>query len=127
MRPSYDFASHTRLSASTEVKPARVIVLDGILTLHDPKLREIYDLSVFVDVDDDVRFLRRLRRDIGERGRTMDSVMSQYLATVKPMHDRFVAPQKHVADIIVSWMDYNDRAVAMLAGMVGSWLADASH
>lgn len=121
-RPSYDFASHTRSAKTVELKPAAVIVLDGILTLHDPALRELYDLSIFVDVDDDVRLLRRMRRDIGERGRTMESVINQYLASVKAMHDRYVAPQKLVADIIVSWMDYNDRAVAMLAGMVDSWL-----
>lgn len=121
-RPTYDFASHTRTGKTVRLEPAKVILLDGILMLHDPALRALYDLSVYVEVDDDVRIIRRLRRDIVERGRTMDSVIAQYLQTVKPMHDAYVAPQKFVADIIVSWMGYNDRAVAMLAGTVASWL-----
>lgn len=120
-RPTYDFATHTRTTEVVRLKPAPVIVLDGILALHWPEIRLILDLGVFVDVDDDVRLIRRLKRDISERGRTMDSVINQYLGTVKDMHDRFVAPQKQVADIIVSWMEYNDRAVSMLAGMVRSW------
>lgn len=121
-RPTYDFATHTRSGMTVPVKPAKVVILDGILTLANPELHKLYDLSVFVDVDDDVRFIRRLTRDIVERGRTMDSVIAQYLTTVKAMHDRYVAPQKHAADIIVSWMDYNDRAVGMLAGLVRDWL-----
>jgi uridine kinase len=122
-RPTYDFASHTRLGAPVTLAPAPVIVLDGILSLHWPALRGLLDLGIFVDVSDDVRFIRRLQRDVSERGRTVDSVVAQYLATVKAMHDLYVAPQKYVADIIVSWEDYNDRAVAMLAGMVRSWTA----
>jgi uridine kinase len=121
-RPNYDFATHTRRGQHTRVEPARVVILDGILTLADPALRKLYDLSVFVDVHDDVRFIRRLRRDIAERGRTMESVIEQYMSTVKTMHDLHVAPQKFHADIIVSWMDYNDRAVGMLAGLVRDWL-----
>lgn len=121
-RPTYDFATHTRARDTVSVAPARVVVLDGILTLSSLELRKLFDLSVFVDVDDDVRFIRRLRRDIVERGRTMDSVIGQYLSTVKAMHDEHVAPQKHAADIIVSWMDYNERAVAMLGGMLRDWI-----
>ena len=79
------------------------------------------NLSVFVDVDDDVRFIRRLRRDINERGRTVEGVIGQYLATVKVMHDQNVAPQKHEADIIVRWMKYNDQAVSMIAGLIRTW------
>jgi uridine kinase len=81
----------------------------------------MFDLKIFVDVDDDVRFIRRLRRDVVERGRTVDSVIGQYLASVKEMHDLYVAPQKFVADLIISWMTYNDRAVAML----NAWAASA--
>jgi uridine kinase len=121
-RPSYDFATHTRKPSTTVVAPRPVIVLDGILALHYPDIRSQLDLSIFVDVDDDVRFIRRLRRDVSQRGRTMDSVMSQYLASVKPMHDQYVAPQKQVADIIVNWMDYNDGAVAMVAALVKTWI-----
>ena len=121
-RPTYDFATHTSRGLSVRLEPTPVIVLDGILALHWPELRQIADLKVFVDVDDDVRFIRRLRRDVSERGRTVDSVIGQYMATVKGMHDVYVAPQKLVADIIVSWMDYNDRAVAMVASMARGWI-----
>lgn len=113
-RPTYDFATHTRTAETARLTPPRLIVLDGILSLHDPELRRMFDLKIFVDVDDDVRFIRRLRRDVVERGRTVDSVIGQYLASVKEMHDLYVAPQKFVADLIISWMSYNDRAVAML-------------
>jgi uridine kinase len=120
-RPTYDFATHTRTAETVRLTPPRLIVLDGILSLHDPDLRRMFDLKVFVDVDDDVRFIRRLRRDVVERGRTVDSVIGQYLASVKEMHDVYVAPQKLVADLIISWMTYNDRAVAMLS----AWAAAA--
>jgi uridine kinase len=122
-RPTYDFATHTRREAAVTIQPASVIVVDGILALHWTEIRRLYDLSIFVDVDDDVRILRRIRRDITERGRTIDGVGKQYLDSVKPMHDAYVGPQKHLADIIVSWMAMNDRAVAMLAGMVHHWAA----
>jgi uridine kinase len=120
-RPTYDFASHTRRPETVCLKPAAVIVLDGILALHWAEVRDLLDLKIYVDVSDDVRFIRRLRRDINERGRTVEGVITQYLSSVKTMHDTFVAPQRYVADIIVSWEDYNDRAVAMLAGMVKTW------
>jgi len=126
-RPSYDFASHTRVGAPVRVRPEPVIVLDGILTLHWPQLRHLLDLAIYVDVDDDVRFIRRLTRDISQRGRTVDSVVTQYLATVKVMHDTYVAPQREVADIVVGWMEYNDRAVEMLASMVRSWCDTAKR
>lgn len=113
-RPTYDFATHTRTGAIVRLSPPRLIVLDGMLALHDPELRQLFDLKIYVDVDDDVRFIRRLRRDVVERGRTVDSVIAQYLASVKEMHDLYVAPQKYVADLIISWMSYNDRAVTML-------------
>jgi uridine kinase len=121
-RPTYDFATHTRTGQRVRIEPAAAIVLDGILTLADPEVRKVFDLSVYVDVSDDVRFIRRLRRDINERGRTMESVITQYLGSVREMHNRYVAPQKLVADIIVSWESYNDRAVEMLAGMLRSWV-----
>lgn len=121
-RPTYDFATHTRAAATVTYGPRPLIVVDGILALHWPEVRDLFQLRVYVDVDDDVRFIRRLKRDVSERGRTVESVTQQYLASVKAMHDQFVAPQKHVADIIVSWMDYNDRAVGMLAGMAKSWI-----
>ena len=123
-RPTYDFATHTRTGATVELKPQAAVILDGILSLNDPQLRPIFDLSVYVEVSDDVRFIRRLKRDIAERGRTVDGVIQQYLQSVKPMHDAHVAPQKNVADIIISWETYNTRAIEMLSDMVRSWLRD---
>lgn len=120
-RPTYDYATHSRVEKKVRIDPAPVILVDGILSLHWPEIRKLLDLAVFVDVSDDVRFIRRLRRDVSERGRTVESVITQYLRSVKAMHDTYVAPQKFVADIIVSWMEYNERAVAMLAGMIQSW------
>jgi uridine kinase len=120
-RPTYDFKTHTRATATQPTAAAPIVVLDGILALHWREIRELADLTVFVEVDDDVRFIRRMARDVRERGRTADGVMTQYLASVKAMHDAYVAPQKRVADIIVGWSDYNDRAVAMLASMLRTW------
>lgn len=121
-RPTYDFASHTRTGETVRLNPPNLIVIDGILALHDAELRKFFDLKIYVDVDDDVRFIRRLRRDVEERGRTVDSVIGQYLASVKEMHELYVAPQKYFADLIISWMNYNDRAVAML----NAWAAALS-
>lgn len=114
-RPSYDFASHTRTSAVVRLVPKPVVMFDGILALHDPAIRRLFDISVFVDVPDDVRFIRRLRRDVRERGRSVDGVIDQYLASVKPMHDEFVAPTRRMADLVISWERWNDRSIAMLA------------
>ncbi len=121
-RPSYDFATHTRSKETVQIFPAPVIILDGIFTLYWPEIRNILSLSIFVDVDDDVRFIRRLMRDVNERGRTVEGVIQQYLSTVKVMHDQNVAPQKHAADIVVRWMKYNDQAVAMVSGLIRNWV-----
>ena len=123
-RPTYDFATHTRTGETVDLRSHPVILVDGIFALHDEALRRLYDMGVYIEVSDDVRFIRRLGRDMRERGRSLDSVVNQYLATVKPMHDTYVAPQKRVADIIISWEQYNDRAIAMLAGLVRTWLGD---
>lgn len=125
-RPTYDFATHTRTGTTVRLEPAPVIILDGIFSLYWTEIREMLTLSVFVDVDDDVRFIRRLRRDINERGRTVEGVIGQYLATVKVMHDHNVAPQKNDADIIVRWMKYNDQAVSMVAGLIRTWVGLAN-
>ncbi len=117
-RPTYDFASHTRRIETVEIKSSRVILVDGILALHHSGMRNLFDLTIYVDLDDDLRFIRRLKRDIAERGRTMESVVQQYLTSVKSMHDSFVEPQKYLADIIISWRDNNERAVQMLKEMV---------
>ncbi|MFQ5738869.1 MAG: uridine kinase [Acidobacteriota bacterium] len=99
--PIYDFVHHARRPQSRRVEPKKIIIIEGILVLVDAALRQRMDLSVFVDTDDDVRFIRRLQRDQEERGRTTQSVIRQYLSTVKPMHLRFVAPSKRHADLVI--------------------------
>jgi uridine kinase len=101
LAPTYDYKTHTRSAITREVKAMKVIVLEGILILENPLLREKLDMKIYVDTDADVRVLRRLMRDVKERGRTPESVNEQYLSTVKPMHDAFVEPSKRYADIIV--------------------------
>ncbi len=116
-RPVYDFTQHLRSTATVRIEPSPVIIVDGILVLADPQLRALFDLKVFVDTDADLRILRRLQRDTTERGRTMDSVIQQYLATVRPMHLRFVEPSKVYADLIIP-EGYNRGAVAAVLGLV---------
>lgn len=114
-RPTYDFATHTRSSEFVKVSPGQVVLFDGILALFDPAMRKLFDVTVFVDVPDDVRFIRRLKRDVRERGRNVEGVIEQYLGSVKPMHDEFVAPTRRMADIVLSWERWNDRSIQMLA------------
>ena len=117
-RPTYEFASHTRSSKVAHLDQVDVFIVDGIFALYSPEIRKHLDCSIFVDVSDDVRFIRRLRRDVDERGRTNDGVIKQYLATVKPMHDQFVAPTKYQADLVVHWDHFNDRTIDMLSNMI---------
>lgn len=100
-KPTYDFTNHLRSSVTIAIAPSPVVVIEGILVLAEPGLRDHMDLKVFVDTDADLRLARRLERDITERGRTADSVLRQYLATVRPMHLQFVEPSKRHADIII--------------------------
>lgn len=123
-KPVYDFAGHTRTDATVEVKPTRVVVVEGILILVEPALREVMDLRIYVDTDADLRLMRRLQRDIEERGRTVESVMRQYLATVRPMHLQFVEPSKRYADIIIP-EGYNPGAVGTVTSMIRDYLASA--
>lgn len=99
--PNYDFASHTRMSTTTNIPSKSIILVEGILIFAEPALRDLFDMKIFVDTEGDVRFIRRLSRDIEERGRNMESVIEQWLSTVKPMHEKFVEPSKHWADIII--------------------------
>jgi uridine kinase len=117
-RPTYEFASHTRSSKVVRLEPTDVVIVDGIFALYSPHIRKHLDCSIFVDVSDDVRFIRRLRRDVDERGRTNDGVIKQYLSSVKPMHDQFVAPTKHLADLVVHWDNFNERTLDMLTKMI---------
>lgn len=112
--PVYDYTIHNRSDQTLEVKSTRVILVEGILIFVDPALRELMDIKVFVDTDADVRILRRVLRDVKERGRTLDSVVNQYLTTVKPMHEAFVEPSKKYADIIVPQGGRNQVALDML-------------
>ena len=100
--PVYDFTRHTRSDAVTEILPRPIILIDGILIFHDPSLRACMDLKIYVETDADERILRRARRDIRDRGRDLDSVIHQYLSTVKPMHNAYVEPTKVFADIILN-------------------------
>ncbi len=100
--PIYDFTCHTRLPETMIITPTPILIVDGILVLHDERIRTLCDLKIFADTDADERILRRARRDMVERGRTFDSIMEQYLTTVKPMHELYVEPTKYHADIIVN-------------------------
>jgi uridine kinase len=118
--PVYDFARYARLAATETAQPRRTIIAEGILIFTDPALRALLDVKVFVDADDDIRFIRRLKRDVAERGRTMDSVVDQYQSTVKPMHLEFVEPSKRYADVIVPQGGHNTVAITMLLTLIRS-------
>ena len=122
--PVYDFTVHNRYDETLVINPARVIIVEGILIFTDPWLREQMDMKVFVDTDADVRILRRLVRDVKERGRTIESVVSQYLNTVKPMHEQFVESSKRYADIIVPEGGENMVALTMLCDKINALLAE---
>jgi uridine kinase len=112
--PVYDFATYVRLPDRVTVAPARIVVVEGILALYEPQLRERFDLKVFVDTDDDVRFIRRLERDVAERDRSVESVIDQYLTTVRPSHLQFIEPSKRYADVIVPHGGMNAPALDVL-------------
>ena len=112
--PVYDFANHNRSAEVATVRPAPIIIIEGILVLWDPGLRALMDLRVFVDADADVRFIRRLERDVSERGRSVHSVIQQYLETVRPSHLNFIEPSKRYADVIIPHGGRNEPALEML-------------
>jgi uridine kinase len=112
--PVYDFKNHVRTSQTIRIEPKPVIMVEGILIFSDPKLRNEFDVKIFVDTDSDLRFIRRLERDINERGRTTESVIRQYLATVRPMHQEFVESSKRYADVIVPEGGLNTVAMEMV-------------
>ncbi|ADI38015.1 uridine kinase [Waddlia chondrophila] len=115
--PSYDFTTHTRVDQVKIVDPASLIIVEGILLLAVPEIRELFDLKIFIDTDDDIRILRRLERDLLERGRNFDSVKNQYLSTVKPMHHQFVEPSKNQADVVIWGTNENfDVATGLISG-----------
>jgi uridine kinase len=122
----YDFTRYERVATTETIAASRALIVEGILIYTDAALRALMDVKVFVDTDDDTRFIRRLERDTKERGRTMQSVIDQYLATVKPMHLEFVEPSKRYADIIVPRGGYNSVAIDMLLTLIRGLTADAS-
>lgn len=116
--PTYDFTAHTRSDETIRVDPADIIILEGILVLFTDEIRNLMDIKVYVDTDDDIRFIRRLERDMKERGRSLDSVIDQYLGTVKPMYNQFIEPTKRYADIIVPEGGENQVAIDLLVTKV---------
>jgi uridine kinase len=118
--PAYDFTRHARLTETETFQPRRALIVEGILVFTDAALRDLMDIKVFVDTDSDTRFIRRLQRDVAERGRTMESVVDQYQGTVKPMHLEFVEPSKRYADVIVPLGGHNTVAVDLLLTMLRS-------
>ena len=121
--PVYDFATHSRKSETRKVDPHHVIVVEGILTLHYSSLRELMDIKIFVDTPDDIRFIRRMSRDVEERNRTVQSVIDQYLKTVRQMHQQFVEPSKYFADIIIPEGGKNRVAIDLLRTKINAILS----
>ncbi|RIK56016.1 MAG: uridine kinase [Chloroflexi bacterium] len=121
--PQYDFARHARLAERQHRTPAPVILIEGILIFVERELRELMDMRIYVDTDADIRFIRRMQRDVSERGRTLESIVSQYLTTVRPMHLEFVEPSKRYADIIVPEGGNNRVAMEMIVSRVQAILA----
>src|SRR5918996_3469530 len=123
--PLYDFRTHTRMNETRSVQPKPIVIVEGILIYADPRLLKQMDIKVFVDTPDDIRFIRRLRRDVAERGRTVDSVIEQYLATVRPMHMQFVEPSKRYADVIIPEGGHNLVSIDLISGKIRERLSDA--
>jgi uridine kinase len=117
-RPCYDFASHSRLSRTERLDPSSIIIVDGIFSLCYPELLKLFDLKIFLDVEDDVRVVRRIGRDIAERGRSFDNCAGQYLGSVKAMFQKHIEPSKEQADFVIPWHSFNERAVVFLANLI---------
>jgi len=124
--PIYNFTTHRRLDSTRRVNPRKIIIIDGILIFTDKELRELMDVRIFVDTDADERLIRRIRRDIMERGRSIESVMQQYMGTVKPMHLEFVEPSKHWADVIIPRGAMNTVAIDMVVSKITMMLRDGN-
>ncbi len=119
-RPVYDFTHHRRLPATVHLEPRHALIVEGILIFENPALRNLCDIKIFVDTEADLRFIRRLRRDIRERGRTIESVIDQYMATVRPMHMEFVEPSKRYADVIIPEGGYNEVGIDLVIQKIRS-------
>jgi uridine kinase len=123
--PLYDFRTHMRLNETRHVEAKPIVIVEGILIFAEPRLLEQMDIKVFVDTPDDIRFIRRLRRDLAERARTVESVIEQYLVTVRPMHQQFVEPSKRYADVIIPEGGHNLVSIDLLSGKIRERLASA--
>jgi uridine kinase len=122
--PLYDFKNHVRRPETLRVEPKLITIVEGILIFAEPRLLSEMDVKVFVDTPDDIRFIRRLRRDIAERGRNVDSVIEQWIETVRPMHQQFVEPSKRVADVIIPEGGHNKVSIDLLSGKIRERLAE---
>jgi uridine kinase len=125
--PLYDFKTHSRREETLHVEPQPIIIIEGILIFAEQRLLDEMDIKVYVDTPDDIRFIRRLRRDVAERGRTAESVIEQYLATVRPMHMQFVEPSKRYADVIIPEGGHNVVSIGLISGRIRERLADARN
>ncbi|WP_442595115.1 uridine kinase [Neobacillus sp. D3-1R] len=125
-KPVYDYAVHTRSNQVIHVQPQDVIILEGILVLEDERLRNLMDIKLFVDTDADLRIIRRLLRDIKERGRTLDSVIDQYVGVVRPMHNQFIEPTKRYADVIIPEGGHNHVAIDLMVTKIQTILEQKS-
>lgn len=125
--PIYDFRIHCRTNQTQRIEPKAVIIVEGILIFVEAELRELFDVKIFVDTDPDIRFIRRLQRDILERGRSTESVIQQYLSTVRPMHLEFVEPSKRYADVIIPEGGLNTVAIDMVVARINALLQETDH
>jgi uridine kinase len=121
-RPVYDFTQHRRVPATVHLEPRPAIIVEGILIFENPALRNLLDIKIFVDTDADLRFIRRMRRDVRERGRTAESVVEQYLSTVRPMHMEFIEPSKRYADVIIPEGGHNEVGIDLVIQKIRSLL-----
>jgi len=117
-KPIYDFVTHTRIKETIAVEPRQVLIVEGILIFDNKELRDLLDIKIFVETPSDIRFIRRLMRDINVRGRDIESVVKQYYSTVRPMHLAFVEPSREHSDVIVPWHDYNSVAIEMVISRI---------
>ncbi len=125
--PIYDFRTHCRTGQTQRIEPKAVIIVEGILIFVEAALRELFDVKIFVDTDPDIRFIRRLQRDLLERGRSTESVIQQYLSTVRPMHLEFVEPSKRYADVIIPEGGLNTVAIDMVVARINTLLKETQH
>lgn len=124
-KPTYDFVNHTRSDITEKVVSADVIILEGLFVLENEEIRKHLDIKIYVDTDADIRFIRRMLRDVKERGRTLDSVVNQYVKTVRTMHDRFIEPSKRYADVIVPEGSENTVAIDLIATKISSIIEES--